>query len=92
MELSLRLRFYLRRSLGGDTVDTTGGFPVKIVEALAPQSHRSITQKYPQYHMRTCSAHRQVIGSSHLLNGGLMGYYRGKIPRVLWVTGYDTKF
>jgi hypothetical protein len=36
MELSLRLSFYLKHSLGGYTVDTTAGFSVKIVEALAP--------------------------------------------------------
>jgi hypothetical protein len=36
MELSLWLSFYLRHSLGGYTVDTTAGFPVKIVEVLAP--------------------------------------------------------
>jgi hypothetical protein len=35
MERSLRLIFYLRHSLGGYTVDTTVGFPIKIVEALA---------------------------------------------------------
>jgi hypothetical protein len=35
MKLSLRLRFYLRYSLSGYTMDTTAGFPVKIVEALA---------------------------------------------------------
>jgi hypothetical protein len=40
MELSLRLSFYLRCSLGGYTVGTTIGFPVEIVEALGPQSHR----------------------------------------------------
>jgi hypothetical protein len=40
MELSLFLSFfYLRRSLGGYTVTITTGFPVEIVEALAPQSH-----------------------------------------------------
>jgi hypothetical protein len=36
MKLGLRLSFYLRCSLGGYAVDTTVGFPVKIVEALAP--------------------------------------------------------
>jgi hypothetical protein len=36
MELSLRLRFYLRHSLRGYTGDTTVGFLVMIVEALAP--------------------------------------------------------
>jgi hypothetical protein len=36
MELSLRLSFYLRRSLRGYTVDTTAGFQVKIMEDLAP--------------------------------------------------------
>jgi hypothetical protein len=39
IELSLRPSFYLKRSLGGYTVGTTAGFPVEIVEALAPQSH-----------------------------------------------------
>jgi hypothetical protein len=48
MELSLRLSFYLRRSLGGYTVGTTAGFPVEIVEALAPQPHRRTPQKCPQ--------------------------------------------
>jgi hypothetical protein len=45
MELSLQLSFYLRRSLGGYMVGTTTGFPVKIVEALAPQSRRRIPRK-----------------------------------------------
>jgi hypothetical protein len=36
MELSLHLSFYLRHSLKGYMVDTTVGFPVKIMEALAP--------------------------------------------------------
>jgi hypothetical protein len=36
MELSLRVSFYLRHSLRGYMVDTTAGFPVKIVEALEP--------------------------------------------------------
>jgi hypothetical protein len=36
MELSLRLSFYLRRSLEDYTVGTTVGFPVEIVEVLAP--------------------------------------------------------
>jgi hypothetical protein len=35
MELSIRLSFYLRRSLRGYMVGTTAGFPAKIVEALA---------------------------------------------------------
>jgi hypothetical protein len=35
MEHSLRLSFYLRHSLGGYIVDTTAGFAVKIMEALA---------------------------------------------------------
>jgi hypothetical protein len=39
MELSLCLSFYLRRSLEGYMVGTTAGFPVKIMEALASQSH-----------------------------------------------------
>jgi hypothetical protein len=36
MEVSLRLNFYLSCSLGGYMVGTTTGFPVEIVEALAP--------------------------------------------------------
>jgi hypothetical protein len=36
IELRLRLSFKLRHNLGGYTVDTTVGFPVKIVEALVP--------------------------------------------------------
>jgi hypothetical protein len=39
MELSLHLSFYLRRNLRGYMVGTTVGFPVDIMEALAPQSH-----------------------------------------------------
>jgi hypothetical protein len=39
MELSLHLSFYLQRSLERYTVGTIAGFPVEIVEALAPQSH-----------------------------------------------------
>jgi hypothetical protein len=39
MELSLRVSFYLRRSLRGYTLGTTAGFPFKIMEALAPQSY-----------------------------------------------------
>jgi hypothetical protein len=37
MVLSLRQSFYLRRSLGGDTVGTIAGFTIEILEALAPQ-------------------------------------------------------
>jgi hypothetical protein len=47
MELSLRLSFYLRRSLGGYKVGTTAGFVVEIVEALAPQSRYGIPWKCP---------------------------------------------
>jgi hypothetical protein len=36
MKLSLRLSFYHRHSLRGYTVGTTMGFPIEIVEALAP--------------------------------------------------------
>jgi hypothetical protein len=36
MELSFRLSFYLRYNLGGYTVGTNVGFPVKIMEVLAP--------------------------------------------------------
>jgi hypothetical protein len=35
MELNLHLSFYLRHNLGGYTVGTTAGFPVKTLEALA---------------------------------------------------------
>jgi hypothetical protein len=48
MELSLCLSFYLRRSLGVYTVGATAGFPVQIMEALAPPSHRRILWKCPQ--------------------------------------------
>jgi hypothetical protein len=92
MRLTLRLSFFLKNSLRGYKVGTTAGFPIKIMEALAPQSRHQIPQKCLQYHMRTCSAHHRVTGSGHPLNGGLGGYYRGKIPRVLQVTGYGPKF
>jgi hypothetical protein len=36
MELSLRLSFYLRRSLRGYMVGTITGFPVETMEALNP--------------------------------------------------------
>jgi hypothetical protein len=36
MELSIRLSFQLRRSLGGYTVGTTAGFQIETMEALAP--------------------------------------------------------
>jgi hypothetical protein len=39
IKLSLCLSLYLKHSLGGNTVGTTMGFPIEIVEALAPQSH-----------------------------------------------------
>jgi hypothetical protein len=42
MELSRRLSFQLRHSLGGYTVGTTIGFQVTIVEALAPLPHHRI--------------------------------------------------
>jgi hypothetical protein len=73
MELSLRLHFYLRRSLRGYTVGTTAGFPVEIVEALAPQSHHQIPWACPQYHMSTYSAHHRVTGSNHPLRRGGSG-------------------
>jgi hypothetical protein len=82
MELSLRMSFYHIRGLRGYTVGTTAGFPVKIMEALAPQSHRRIPWKCPQYHMSTCYAHRRVTGSGHPPNGGLGGYCRRNIPQV----------
>jgi hypothetical protein len=91
MELNLRPSFYLRRSLEGYTVDTTVGFPVKIVEALAPQSHRQIPRKCPQYYMSTYSAHHRVTGSVHPLNGSLGSYCQGNLSRVPWAAGYGQK-
>jgi hypothetical protein len=91
IELSLRLSFYLKHSFGVYTVGTTAGFPLKIVEALAPQSHRRISQKCPQYHMSSYSTHRRVTGFGHPLNGGLGGYYQGNLPRVPWATTYGPK-
>jgi hypothetical protein len=41
--------------------------------------------------MSTYSAHRRVTSSSHRLNGGPRGYYRGNLPWVQWVTGYSPK-
>jgi hypothetical protein len=92
MELSLCLRFYLMHSLGSYMVGTTMGFPVEIVETLAPQSHRRVLRKCPQYHMRTCSAHCRLTGSGHLFNGGLRGYCQGKVTQVHCVTSYGPKF
>jgi hypothetical protein len=57
MEPSLRLSFYLRRNLWDYTVGTTTGFSVKIVEALAPQSHHRMSWMFPQYHISTYYAH-----------------------------------
>jgi hypothetical protein len=59
MKFSLRLSFYLRHSLRGYIMGTTAGFPVKIMEALAPQSHRQITRRCPPPHTSTHSASRQ---------------------------------
>jgi hypothetical protein len=91
MELSLCLSFYLRPSLRGYKVGTPTGFPVKVKEALAPQSHCRIPQKCPQYHMSTYFAHHRVTGSGHPLNGGLGGYCQGNLPHVPWATGYGPK-
>jgi hypothetical protein len=84
MKRSLRLSFYLRCSLGGYMMGTTTGFSVKIVEALAPQSCHQIPRKCLQYHVSIYSTHHRVTGSSHLLNGGLRGYYRGNLQWVPW--------
>jgi hypothetical protein len=43
MELSVRLSFLPQMQPRGYTVGTTVGFPIKIVEALAPQSRRQIS-------------------------------------------------
>jgi hypothetical protein len=91
MEFNLCLSFYLRRNLMGYTVGTTMGFPVEIMDALAPQSHCQIQRKCPQYHMSTYSTHCRVTGSGHLLNEGLRGYYQGNLLWVPWATGYSTK-
>jgi hypothetical protein len=91
MELSLRLSFYLRRSLEGYRVGSTTGFPVEIVEALALQYCHQILWKCPQYHMSTYSAHRRLTSFDHQLNGGLGGYYRGNVPRVPWAAGHGPK-
>jgi hypothetical protein len=91
MKLSLHLTFYLRRGLWSYMVDTTAGFPVEIVEALAPQSHRQIPRECAHYHISTYSAHRRVIGNSHPLDGGLGSYRQGNIPRVPWAAGYGPK-
>jgi hypothetical protein len=45
MKHSLCLSFYLRRSLGGYMVGITVGFPIEIVEDLAPQPHCRILWK-----------------------------------------------
>jgi hypothetical protein len=39
VQLSLRLSFYFRHSLGGYMVGITAGFQVEIMEALPLQSH-----------------------------------------------------
>jgi hypothetical protein len=36
IKFSLRMSFYLTRSLGGYTMGITMGFPVEIIDALAP--------------------------------------------------------
>jgi hypothetical protein len=92
MELSLRLSFYVRHSLGGYTVGTTVGFPVETMEALVLLCHCQIPQKYPQYHMNTYLAHRRLIGSGHPLDEGLGDYYQGLVPRVPWATNCSPKF
>jgi hypothetical protein len=55
--LVLYLSVYMEHSLEGYMVNTTAGFPVKIVEALAPSSRHQIPWKCPHYHMRICSTH-----------------------------------
>jgi hypothetical protein len=64
MQLCLCLSFYLRRSHVGYIVGTTKGFPIEIMDALAPESHRQISWKCPHYYMSTCSVHRRVIDST----------------------------
>jgi hypothetical protein len=67
------------------------GIPFEIVENFAPGPRCQISQKYPQYHMRTFSTHRRVIGFGHPLNGGLRGYYQGNLPWEPWDAGYGPK-
>jgi hypothetical protein len=82
MQLSLRLIFYLRHSLGGYTVGTTTAFWVKIMEALAPQIMPLNTAEVP------------IVAYEHLfylllrgrscylpLNNRLRGSCRGKTPQ-----------
>jgi hypothetical protein len=90
MELSLRLSFQLRPSLGGYMVGTTVGFRLVTMDGLAPWTHLRFPRWYPQYHMNTYSASHRVNGSSHPLNRMLGGYYRGHVPGVLWVTSYSS--
>jgi hypothetical protein len=47
IEFSLRLSFYLKRSLRSYTVGTTVGFPVETIEALAPRSCHRTLRKCP---------------------------------------------
>jgi hypothetical protein len=82
MQLSLRLSFYLRCSLGGYTVGTTVGFWVEIVVALAPQISPLNHAEVPAIAYEHLS-HLPSRGRSFYrpLNGRLGGYWWGKIPR-----------
>jgi hypothetical protein len=42
--------------------------------------------------MSTYCAHQRVTNFGHPVNGGLGGYCRGLVPRVLLVTGYGSNF
>jgi hypothetical protein len=73
-------------------VGTTAGFQVEIIEALAPQSHYQISRKPTVTIGNTFSASHRGDTFYRVLNGSLMGYCEGKIPRVPRVIGYSPKF
>ncbi len=81
MEISLRLSFYLRRSLGGYTVGTTTAFLIEIVEALAPQTSPPNPTEVPAV---ACEHLFRLLLRGHIFvthsNGRHMGYYQGKLP------------
>jgi hypothetical protein len=91
MKLSLRLSFYLKRSLGGYTVHMTVRFQVELVEALAPMISPSNPTEVSLVPYENCSNNRRVTGFSHPLNTGLGGYCRVNLPKAPHATGYNTK-
>jgi hypothetical protein len=81
MERSLRLSF-TSNVASGVHGGHHHGIPIQDRGGFSPASRR-IPQKFPQYHMSTCSIHHRVTGSGHPLNEGLRGYYQGNVPWVL---------